>query len=382
MPTEEGHMSKLSTETRMRVLAALVEGNGIRTTERLTAVHRDTIMRFALAIGHGCDRLHDRLIRDLPCTRLQMDEQHSWVFKRAKNITPEDSDEIGEQWSWVVMDVNSRLIVSYVVGKRNQESANALVDDARSRVVVSPSIATDGLRMYEAPIEATFGTSVDYGQMIKRTTPRELRNSAEQRTKPKEAFIEKRTVFGAPEVKHISTAYIERNNLSARHTNARLGRRTLHFSKKLENHKAAVSLCYVYYNFCHVVSTLRVTPAMAANVTDHVWDLEEFMDAVLTEPAGAKPVAQPLAHRMPKETARELPNGRGFLRVVEGGKGGPAPTNPGPTPAAPREHVTVPVSSGPAGQVDLWSWKAPPVKPRQAVQLDLFGLEIEPTPES
>jgi IS1 family transposase len=310
-----------------------------------------------------------------------MDEQHSWVFKRAKNITPEDSDEIGEQWSWVVMDVNSRLIVSYVVGKRNQESADALVEDARSRVVVSPSIATDGLRMYEAPIEATFGTSVDYGQMIKRTTPRELRNSAEQRTKPKEAFIEKRTVFGAPEVKHISTAYIERNNLSARHTNARLGRRTLHFSKKLEHHKAAVSLCYVYGNFCHVVSTLRVTPAMAANVTDHVWDLEEFMDAVLTEPAGAKPVAQPLAHPAPRGTARELPGGRGWLRVVGGtsSPAGPASVVT-PPPVAPGAKVAV---ADAKGQLDLLSWIAPPVKvaPRRPVELGLFGIELEPEPK-
>ncbi|MFS8067998.1 MAG: transposase [Byssovorax sp.] len=354
-------MSKLSREVQLRILAAFVEGNGIRSTERMVEAHRDTVTRFMLALGRGCDRLHDRLIRDLGYLKLQMDEQHSYVFKRGKNIKPEDSEDIGEQWSWLVMAVNSRLVVSYLVGKRTQKNATAVTADARARLLVMPNIATDGLRLYESAIEATFGSTVDYGQMIKRKTPREQRGVAAQKIGPKEAFIKKETVSGAPDKKDITTAYIERLNLGARHTNARLGRRTLRFSKKLENHRAAVSICYVHYNFCHVVSTLRVTPAMAANVTDHIWELEEFMDAVLTEPAGEKPVAQPLTYSTPGGTARELPNGRGFLRVVGGGVSSvPSPHAWVPSPVAPTAHVMMPVPPEPNGQLDLLTWRPKP----------------------
>jgi hypothetical protein len=177
-----------------------------------------------------------------------------------------------------------------------------------------------------------------------------------------------------PDLDRASTAYIERNNGTMRHHIGRMRRLCYAFSKKLENHKAAVALCYAHYNFCHVVKTLRVTPAMAAGVTDHVWDLVEFMTEVLRDAPSEKPVAQRLVHPAPAGPARELPSGRGWLRLVDSGKGGPAP-------AAPRVHVTVPVASGPAGQMDLLAWAPtppPPVKPRPVVQLDLFGVEIDP----
>ena len=188
-------------------------------------------------------------------------------------------------------------------------------------------------------------------------------------------------MFGAPDMDHTSTAYIERNNGTMRHHIDRMRRLCYAFSKKIEHHRAAIALCYAHYNFCHIVKTLRVTPAMAAGVTDHVWELGEFMDAVLADVASEKPV--PHAHLVPAVTARELPGGRGWLQVV-GSKRGPAPTSLGPAPAAPRVHVTVPISSGPMGQMDLMAWKRPPVepspavKPRPAVQLDLFGIEIDP----
>jgi hypothetical protein len=149
--------------------------------------------------------------------------------------------------------------------------------------------------------------------------------------------------------------------------------------------KPSGALNYCWYNLGHIVRTLRVTPAMAAGVTDHVWSLEEFMEAALGAAPNEKPVAQPLAHRAPATTSRELPGGRGFLRVV-GGTSSPAKPSPGPVPppVAPAVHITVPIASGPAGQLDLLSWVAPvrsapaPIKPRRLVQLDLFGIEIDP----
>ena len=173
-----------------------------------------------------------------------------------------------------------------------------------------------------------------------------------------------------------------------RHHIGRTRRLCYAFSKKLENHRAAVALNYTWYNFGHIVRTLRVTPAMAAGVTDHVWSLAEFMEALLVDAPSEKPVAQPLVHGAPVTTSRELPGGRGFLRVV-GGTSSPSAPTPGPMPphaapvaaVEPRFHVTVPVSSGPAGQMDLLTWIAPASKPRRYVQLDLFGVEIESGPK-
>ena len=172
-----------------------------------------------------------------------------------------------------------------------------------------------------------------------------------------------------------------------RHHIGRTRRLCYAFSKKLENHRAAVALNYTWDNFGHIVRTLRVTPAMAAGVTDHVWSLEEFMEALLVNAPSEKPVAQFLARRTPVTTSRELPAGRGLLRVVGGtaSPSSPSPTSPPPVEpcaaVAPRQHVTVPVASGPAGQMDLLSWVEPAPKPRPYVQLDLFGVEIESGPK-
>ena len=379
-------MSILSTEQRLRVLAALVDGNSERAVERMTDVERKTIRRFALTLGAGAQRLHDRMVRDLSCSMIEVDEIWSYVGKKQARVDPlKDGPDVGEAYTFVALDKSSRLAISFYVGKRDQVSTDIFITDLRARLVVMPAMTSDGFSPYISAILANFGSSIDYAMTIKNYRTGSKRGPDHRYEPARDPFITKRPVFGSPDLGRATTAHIERNNGTMRHHIGRTHRLCYAFSKKLENHRAAVALNYCWYNFGHIVRTLRVTPAMAAGVTDHVWSLEEFMEDLLANAPSEKAVAQPLAHRAPTVTSRELPGGRGFLRVV-GGASSPSSPTPGPTPppvapVEPRVHVTVPVSSGPAGQMDLLAWIAPPARPRRYVQLDLFGIEIEPPKE-
>ena len=384
----KARVSVLSTEQRLRILAALVDGNSERAVERMVDVERKTIRRFALSLGAGAQRLHDRIVRDLSCSMIQVDEIWSYVQKKQARVDPlKDGPDVGEAYTFVALDASSRMVISFYVGKRDQVSTDIFIADVRARLVVMPAMTSDGFAPYIKAIGASFGPSIDYAQTIKNYRSGGRREDYRYEP-PRDPFITKKTIYGTPDLDHASTAYVERNNGTMRHHIGRTRRLCYAFSKKIENHRAAIALNYAWYNLGHVVKTLRVTPAMAAGVTDHVWSLAEFMDAVLAAAPVAKPVAGPLAHRAPEGPARELPNGRGFLRVVGGGsspaKPSPAPVPPPVAPAAPREHITVPIASGPEGQMDLLAWRAPPAppapppKPRRMGQLDLFG---EPTSE-
>lgn len=331
----EGTMANvLPDEKRLAVFAALCDGNSIRAVERMTGVHRDTIMRFGLALGEGAIRLHDRMARGLSCSLIQCDEIWSYVGKKEKRTTAEEKAiGVGEAYTFVALDSSSRFAIAWHVGKRNEESAKAFMNDVRSRLVVMPAMTSDGFAPYVNAVGAAFGPGVDYAMAIKNYTRKGHRDDYRYEP-PRDPFITKKTVFGAPNLDRASTAYIERQNGTMRHHIGRMRRLCLAFSKKLPNHRAAVALAYVHYNLCHVVSTLRVTPAMAVGVSDHVWDLRELLDALLSAEPCEAPTKQPLAPRVPEATHRELPNGRGFLRVVDGGKASPkAPTPLAPTPA-------------------------------------------------
>ena len=376
----------LPTEKRLQVLAALVDGNSVRAVERMTGAHQRTIRKFALAMGEGAQRLHDRLARDLTCPLIQVDEQWSFVQKKEARVTPADGREAGDAWTWVAVDANSRMVVAFAVGKRDQATAEAFMADLRSRLLVMPQITSDGLSLYEPVIGSSFGPGVDYAKTIKNYRGSATRGPDHRYEPPRGIdFITKTTVFGVPDLSKASTAYVERVNLTHRHMNGRTRRLCLAFSKRLEHHRAAAALTYVYANLCRVVKTLRVTPAMAAGVTDHVWGTDEFMASALAEVPSPKPVAKQLAHRAPEVPARELPNGRGFLRVVQGGKAVPVASSPPPEPPlpAPRtQEPTVP-SVNEADmrhvtddrQLDLFAWK--PQEPKQptknGAQLTLFG---------
>ncbi|WP_441289351.1 IS1 family transposase [Sorangium sp. KYC3313] len=380
----------LPAERRLEVLAALVNGTSIRAASRMTGVHQDTIGRFGQAIGEGCARLHDRMVRDLTSPLVDLDEMHSWVSRRQVHVDPakHDAATSGETWTWAAICRTSKLIIAWHVGKRDQESADALVEDVRARLAVMPQITTDGLGLYAQPIAANFGRAVPYMQTVKNFSSRPGKPGTSEKFAVERGvdFIQKRAIFGTPDPAKATNFAIERSNLTARQWNARLRRRTLAFSKKLSRHRAAIALHYTYTNLCHIPRNMRITPAMAAGITDTVWTLEELMVAALEEPAGEKPEPQPLAIPKPEGPARELPGGRGWLRVLPGGSAPTAPSAPQPPPvaAAPAIPQPEPAATGqaaapaqppapdrePVGQLDLLSWRP---RPREPVQLSLFG---------
>lgn len=375
----------LPREKRLAVLAALVDGNSIRAVERMTGVHRDTIMRFGILCGEGAERLHNRLVRDLSCSFIDMDEQWGWVHTKGSRVKDTDPAEWGEQWSWVAIDRSSRMAVTFYIGRRNQESANIFAADLRSRLVVMPTLMTsDGLSLYVPAILASFGPATPFAQTVKQYS-RGVQKSPDYRFEPprmgEDSFIKKKAAIGMPNLALASTSRAEVNNLLARHKNGRMRRLCLAFSKTLKGHRAAAGLFYTHYNFCHVLRTTRTTPALAAGVTDHLWDLAEFMDAILSDEASERPETVPLAIPKPEGPARELPGGRGWLRVVGGGNEpspSPAPATP-PVAPAPVGAPVVEPAADPTGQLDLFAWKprARPVPP-VGTQLDLFGDQPEP----
>ena len=250
----------LSDEKRLEVLAALVNGSGVRGASRTTGVHQDTIGRFAFAIGIGCARVHDRIVRELACPLVDMDEQHSWCSKRQQNIPDDAPDTIGEQWTWAALCRTSKLTIAWTVGKRTQDQADVLVADVRARLTVVPQITTDGLKLYESAIAVNFGQAVPYIQTVKNYAGKVSRTAEAEKFSPKHGvdFIQKRAIFGTPDFDIATTYAIERSNGTNRWWNARLIRRTLCFSKKLDRHKASMALMYTYRNLCWIQRNMKV----------------------------------------------------------------------------------------------------------------------------
>ncbi len=283
-------MNILPIDKQIAAIAALTEGCSIRATERLTGIHRDSIMRLGVRIGQGCNALHDGLMNDLNVARIEMDEAWSYVGKKQRMVQPEDGNAVGDQYVYLAMDGTGKAIISYRVGKRNQENTHAFVMDIRERVLNRPEISSDALNMYPNAIEAAFGIDCDYGQIEKHYKHEPAKEAARRYSPGFVVAVSHTRVVGRP--RHISTSYIERQNLNLRMAQRRFTRLTNGFSKKLENHRAAVSLYVSHYNFCRVHETLRITPAMSLGVTDHIWDIGELIEAatvgVVPEPEGRR----------------------------------------------------------------------------------------------
>jgi IS1 family transposase len=262
---------------QIAVISAIVEGVSIRSIERMTGVHRDTVMRLMVKVGQACEKLLDRVMVDLPCTEIEVDEIWGYVEKKQKNVTIEDNmTEVGDMWTFVALDPETKLIPCFRTGKRTAHNTRLFCEDLARRLANRTQITSDAFLAYADAIDRAFDCQVDYAQVVKSYEQEDAGSG--RYSPPRVSEVEKTAIIGAPDLEFASTSHVERSNLSIRMSNRRMTRLTNAFSKKLENHKAAMALHFANYNLCRVHRSLRVTPAMAAGITDHVWTVEELLD--------------------------------------------------------------------------------------------------------
>lgn len=280
-------MNKLTIEERAKILHLLCEGMSIRAITRLTGASKNTVSKLLVDAGKACAAYHDANVRNVKAARVQVDEIWSFTYAKQKNVaSAKDAPEgAGDTWTWTAIDADSKMILSYLVGGRDSEYAMEFMDDLASRLAHRVQLTSDGHKAYLEAVEGAFGCDVDYAQLVKMYGPT---ITAPGRYSPAECTgIRKRTVEGRPDADHVSTSYVERQNLTMRMHMRRFTRLTNAFSKKVENHAHAVALHMMYYNFVRVHKTLRVTPAMEAGFTHRLWDIADI--AMLVEEAEAKP---------------------------------------------------------------------------------------------
>ncbi len=272
-------MNKLNNQKRIQVVSALVEGNSINATVRMTGVAKNTVLKLLADLGSACKTYQDQAFRNLPCKRIQCDEVWAFCYAKEKNLPEELKGRFGfgDVWTWTAICADTKLIPSWLVGNRNAEYAQKFISDLASRLTHRVQLTTDGFRPYLEAIEGNFGSEIDYSMLVKLYSNPPTGNEA--RYSPGQCCGTRRaTIVGNPDAHHVSTSYAERQNLTMRMNMRRFTRLTNAFSKKVQNLEHAVSLHFMYYNFARVHQTLRVTPAMEVGVTDHVWSLEEIIE--------------------------------------------------------------------------------------------------------
>jgi len=278
-------MNRLSTIKRAQVVAGLVEGNSINAVCRMTGVAKHTVLKLIEDIGCACAEYHHHNVRGLKVRRLQADEIWAFCGAKAKNVSLEKKQQgWGDVWTWTAIDADTKLCVSYLVGGRSTGWAMDFMQDCSRRIIGKPQITTDAHKPYLKAVEAAFGGDANYAMLHKVYGYTEAPDS---RYSPATCIgCDMKTISGVPDPKHVSTSFVERQNLTMRMSMRRFTRLTNGFSKKIENHGHAVALHFMHYNFCRVHQTLRVTPAMAAGLADHVWELSDLI-ALLPEPKRA-----------------------------------------------------------------------------------------------
>ena len=269
-------MNRLDREVQQQVIGALVEGSSIRSVERMTGVHRDTIMRLMVRTGEHCAQIMDTSMRDLRCQRLQVDELWCYVGKKQRHVSRDDDPStVGDFWTFVAIDPDTKLVPSYLVGKRDAATATAFMCDLASRLTNRVQLSSDKLWAYVDAVEMAFGGNVDYGQIVKSYEAEPI--GPGRYSPPKVVSVSREPLMGTPDNRSISTSHIERLNLTTRMSVRRFTRLTNAFRKKLENLKAAVALHFVYYNFVRPHSTLGTTPAVAAVLVDCQWTVGDLV---------------------------------------------------------------------------------------------------------
>ncbi len=266
----------LNKEKQAIVVSALAEGNSIRSIERMTGIHRDTIMRLGVRIGQACENHMDKKIQNLNCARIEVDEIWGFVGKKEKNRTLLDSANTGDTWTFVAIDPDSKLVPCYKVGRRDSLTTSDFIQDLSSRLKNRIQLSSDALPLYVDSIEQAFGADVDYAQIVKTYTTTQEENR--KYSPPKIVAVNRSKLIGNPNKDHISTSHIERQNLTMRMHCRRLTRLTNAFSKKLENFKAAISLHFMYYNFVKTHKTIRCTPAMEAGIENSHMEVMDMVE--------------------------------------------------------------------------------------------------------
>ena len=267
----------LETGKKVQIVAMLAEGSSIRSIERITGVHRDTIMRLGVRVGEACKRIMDEKMRNLPCRNLEVDE--IWGFIGAKRRNAERAGAYGDVWTFICIDSDSKLIPSHVVGKRDSYHAKMFMEDLAGRITNRIQLSSDALPSYADAVERGFGSEVDYAQVEKTYSVSNLNKDAASRYSPAEVVkVEKVIMQGMPDVTRITTSHVEKQNHTLRMHCRRLTRLTNAFSKKLENFEAAVALNFAYYNFCKTHGAIRMTPAQAAGIEASAWTVAELIE--------------------------------------------------------------------------------------------------------
>ena len=270
-------MNTLPHAKRVQILAMLCEGSSMRSISRVADVSINTVTKLLIEAGEACLDLHDDTVRNVKASRIQCDEIWSFCHAKQKNVADAKAAPAGagDVWTWTAIDADTKMIVSYFVGDRSGESAMILMDDLRSRLANRVQLTTDGHKAYLDAVEGAFGSDVDFAQLVKIYGPT---YGGVGRYSPAECLGAKKVrVMGSPDIGHVSTSYVERQNLTMRMSMRRFTRLTNAFSKKLDNHIHALSLYFVFYNFCRIHKTLKVSPAMAAGVTDRLWSFDDVL---------------------------------------------------------------------------------------------------------
>jgi len=292
-------MNKLDTAARVRILNMLCEGSSMRAVARVCDVSFNTVAKLLIDAGLACARFHDEAVRDVQATRVECDEIWSFCYAKQRNVAKAKAapDRAGDVWTWTALDADSKMIVSYLIGGRDSEYALAFMDDLRGRLRHRVQLTTDGHKAYLRAVEESFHGDIDYAQLVKHYGP--TPEGRTTRYSPAECIgIEKKTISGRPDEQKVGTSYVERSNLSMRMHMRRYTRLTNAHSKKFENHCHMVALYTVWYNFVRINSAVKVSPAMAANVTQRLWsmgDIVALIDKAAPPPKPRGPYRQHIA---------------------------------------------------------------------------------------
>jgi IS1 family transposase len=274
-------MNNLPLSKKVMIINLLVEGNSLRSTSRITGTSINTVTKLLVDVGKACQQFHNDTVINIASRRVQCDEIWSFVYAKQKNVPEGMEGQAGDVWTWVGVDADTKLVMSWLVGSRDAGTAKIFIKDVAYRMKDRIQLTTDGFKTYIDAVKNAFSDNVDYAILRKIYGNTDIERDFEKRYSPADCTgIEIKVITGKPDPEHISTSYIERQNLTMRMSMRRFTRLTNAFSKKIENHCYAIALHFVYYNFCRIHKTLRVTPAMEAGLTKDIWEIEDILKLV------------------------------------------------------------------------------------------------------